>query len=210
MRANRITEHLWRLCRAGVANAYLVREDDGSLTLVDTMFKGSGRAIREAAEPLGGIARLVVTHAHWDHAGAVDELAMERVLAGEVEAPYLRGEAKERMLVRVRTPVVAVAHGERIGSLEVVPAPGHTRGQIALLDTRDRTLLCADAFSTVGRVTTSGRPQLPFPIPALASWDRPTAQRTAAELTRLRPARLAPGHGRVVKDPVEAMEAVTR
>src|SRR3954469_11285370 len=75
MRAKRITEHLWRMCRWGVVNAYLVREGDGSLTLVDTMFRGCGAAIRAAAEPVGPIARIVITHAHWDHAGGLDELA---------------------------------------------------------------------------------------------------------------------------------------
>ncbi len=44
-----------------------------------------------------------------------------------------------------------------MGSLEVVPAPGHTPGQVALLDTRDRTLLCADAYSTLGGVATTAK-----------------------------------------------------
>ena len=210
MRAKPITEHLWQMSRWGVANAYLVSEDDGTLTLVDTGFKTSGTWLLAACAEVGRVARVVVTHAHWDHAGSLDELGFDEVLTGEVEAPFLSGEVKRRTLVSVSTPVVAVAHGARIGSLEVVPAPGHTEGQIALLDVRDRTLLCADAFSTLGGVRSSGRVQLPFPIPALVAWDRPTAQRTAAALTALAPTRLAPGHGRVVADPVPAMEAVSR
>jgi glyoxylase-like metal-dependent hydrolase (beta-lactamase superfamily II) len=209
MRAKPITAHLWRMSRWGVANAYLVREDDG-FTLVDTMFKGSGAAILEAAAAVGPIARVVVTHAHWDHAGSLDELGVDHVLTGEDEVVWLSGERRDVRLVHVRTPVVGVAHRSRIGSLEVVPAPGHTPGQIALLDVRDRTLLCADAFSTLGGTRSSGKAQLPFPIPAWASTDRSQAQRTAAALTALAPARLAPGHGRVVTDPVPAMEAVSR
>jgi glyoxylase-like metal-dependent hydrolase (beta-lactamase superfamily II) len=209
MRAKPITAHLWRMSRWGVANAYLVREDDG-FTLVDTMFKGSGAAILEAAAAVGPIARVVVTHAHWDHAGSLDELGVDHVLTGEDEVVWLSGERRDVRLVHVRTPVVGVAHRSRIGSLEVVPAPGHTPGQIALLDVRDRTLLCADAFSTLGGMRSSGKAQLPFPIPAWASTDRAQAQRTAAALTALAPARLAPGHGRVVTDPVPAMEAVSR
>src|SRR4051794_6864946 len=58
MRAKPITEHLWRMCRWGVANAYLVRETDGSLTLVDTMFRGCGAVIRAASAPLGEVARI--------------------------------------------------------------------------------------------------------------------------------------------------------
>ena len=33
-------------------------------------------------------------------------------------------------------------------------APGHTPGQVAFLDTRDRTLYCADTYSTLGGVAT--------------------------------------------------------
>src|SRR6186713_139324 len=115
MRAKPITDHLWQMCRWGVANAYLVSEDDGTLTLVDTMFKGSGAWLLAAAAPVGRIARVVVTHAHWDHAGSLDELGFDEVLTGEVEAPYLNGSLSGRTLVSVDTPVVGVAHGARIG-----------------------------------------------------------------------------------------------
>lgn len=210
MRAKQITEHLWRMSRWGLANAYLVREDDGTLTLVDTMFGGCGAAILAAAAPVGRISRVVVTHAHWDHMGSVDELRFDEVLCGEAEAPYLSRDESFRFLNGVDTPVVPVAHGSLIGSLQVVPAPGHTPGQIALLDVRDRTLLCADAFTTIGGVRSTGRVQLPFPLPALVSWDRSVGQQTARSLTALAPSRLCPGHGRVVTDPVPAMEAVSR
>jgi glyoxylase-like metal-dependent hydrolase (beta-lactamase superfamily II) len=211
MRAKRISEHLWRMCRWGVVNAYLVRETDGSLTLVDTMFRGSGAAIRAAAAPIGSIERIVVTHAHWDHAGALDELAGGLPVFGG-DALILSGStpAPGSGYWQVKTPVAALGTDALIGSLRAIAAPGHTPGQIALLDERDMSLLCGDAFTTVGRVASVGRPSLPFPLPALVSWDRSVARQTARTLTELRPARLAPGHGRVVVDPVAAMEAVSR
>ena len=61
------------------------------------------------------------------------------------------------------TPSRAIAPGERIGSLEVVAAPGHTPGQLALFDTRDGTLICGDAFSTLGGVETAARINPRFP-----------------------------------------------
>ncbi len=96
-------------------------------------------------------------------------------------------------------PLTPVDPGDLIGSLEVHAAPGHTPGQIALLDTRDRTLIAADAFSTLGGVRSSGRirPGV-FPFPAISSWNRRTARETAAKLADLAPARLATGHGPVV------------
>ena len=89
----------------------------------------------------------------------------------------------------------------------MLPAPGHTPGQIALLDTRDRTLLCGDAFSTLGGVETTARINPRFPLPTLATWDRPTALRSARALRAVEPARLAPGHGRVVESPLDQMDA---
>ena len=40
----------------------------------------------------------------------------------------------------------------------------------------------------------------------MATWHRPTALETAKALRALDPKRLAPGHGKVVEDPGEAMD----
>ena len=85
-------------------------------------------------------------------------------------------------------------------------APGHTPGHIALLDERDATLIAGDAFSTLGGVSTTGRINRRFPLPGMATWDRPTANRTAAMLRTLDPAALAVGHGPVVADPAAAID----
>jgi glyoxylase-like metal-dependent hydrolase (beta-lactamase superfamily II) len=88
----------------------------------------------------------------------------------------------------------------------VVAAPGHTPGHIALLDERDATLIAGDAFSTLGGVSTTGRINRRFPLPGMATWDRPTANRTAAMLRTLPATALAVGHGPVVTDPAAAMD----
>ena len=97
--------------------------------------------------------------------------------------------------------------GDRVGSLELIPAPGHTPGHAAFVDTRDRTLYCADAYSTLGGVATTAKPNPRFPLPGMATWHRPTALESARKLRALEPPRLAPGHGKVVEDPVAAMDA---
>jgi glyoxylase-like metal-dependent hydrolase (beta-lactamase superfamily II) len=48
--------------------------------------------------------------------------------------------------------------GDTVGSLEVVASPGHTPGHVSFLDRRDGTLLAGDAYSTLGGVATSARP----------------------------------------------------
>src|SRR4051794_39002003 len=100
--------NLQQITRLGFVNAYLVREDDG-LTLVDTTIPRSGKTILAAAERLGApIRRILLTHAHGDHIGSLDELAAQldgvEVLISERDARLLKkdksldpGEPREKL-----------------------------------------------------------------------------------------------------------------
>lgn len=209
-----------RVTRLGAVNCFLVSEP-GGLTLIDTTIAGSAAKIIDAADALGSeITRILLTHAHSDHVGSLDALA-ERLPDAEVlisarEAKLLGGdktlepgepaEKPRGGFPKVATePSGTFGPGERVGSFEVVPSPGHTPGHVALLDTRDRTLYCGDAFSTLGGVSVPARPYPRFPLPYFATWHRPMALQSARELLELEPARLAPGHGKVVEAPAEEM-----
>lgn len=215
-----MTSGFERVGRFGIVNCFLVGEADG-LTLIDTMVGGSASKIVAAAEGIGApISRIVLTHAHMDHVGSLDALA-ERLPEAEIvisarEAKLLAGDKSAQPgepedkpkggFPKVATePTRTVEPGERIGSLEVIAAPGHTPGQIALLDGRDRTLFCGDAFTTIGGVAVPSKPKPAFPFPYFATWHKPTALESAKALTDLAPARLAPGHGKVIEEPADAM-----
>jgi glyoxylase-like metal-dependent hydrolase (beta-lactamase superfamily II) len=167
--------------------------------------------------------RIALTHAHGDHIGSLDALAralpgLEEIVISDRDARLLAkntttdpGEPPEAKMrgaypgAKTR-PTRTLAAGDRVGSLEVVAAPGHTPGHVAFLDTRDRTLIAGDAYSTIGGVATSAKANPFFPLPVLATWHKPTALESARALRALDPARLAVGHGPVVDAPGAAMD----
>ena len=196
-------------------NVFLVREDDG-LTLIDAAIGGTGPAIISAAKRLDAkIVRITLTHAHSDHIGSLDaligalpdaELSMsaetERILREDraAKAAKSNGNIPAPLEARVLNP------GDRVGSLEVVAAPGHSPDQIAYLDQRDRTLIVGDAFQTRGGTAVAGTVKPLFPFPAFATTDKLLALETARALRALTPSRLAVGHGNTLNDPLPAMD----
>lgn len=203
-------------------NCYLVREDDG-LTLVDSTTSSPAAEVGRVAGELGlELRRVVLTHAHGDHvagvAGVREQFPGVVVSIGERDARLLDGDtspapgepeapAKGWFVKVAWKPDQLLKPGDRVGSLEVVPAPGHTPGHVAFLDVRDRSLIAGDAFQTRGGIAVSGVLRPLFPFPALATWHKPTALATARALRKLQPARLAVGHGEVLEEPLPAMDA---
>ncbi len=221
-------DHLARLTRLKVSNVYLVREDDG-LTLIDTSLTGSAGAILSAAQELGApIRRIVLTHAHSDHYGSLDALHQAvpdaEVLVSARDARLLRGDLGHEpgepsgRLFRgffwppaKTAPTRTIAEGERVGSLEVIAAPGHTPGQLAFMDSRDRSLVCGDAYLALGGLFVTTQPVLRFPLPALlGTWSKARANESARKLRELDPARLATGHGPVLERPAAEMDRAIR
>ena len=221
MKASQHGEHLIQLTRIGCVNCYLVREDDG-FTLVDTGLPKSHDAILAAARDAGGeIRRVALTHAHNDHIGSLEALDRAlpeaEILVPERDARFLQGDMSldpDEPDAKLRggfsevgvEPTRLLRPGARVGSLELIPTPGHTPGHVAYRDVRDNALIAGDAYQTLGGIAVAGKLRPLFPLPALATWHKPTALESARTLRELQPSRLAVGHGKVLEDPVEAMD----
>jgi glyoxylase-like metal-dependent hydrolase (beta-lactamase superfamily II) len=198
-------------------NCYLVEEDDG-LTLVDAALPYSSKGILLAAGKIGKpITRIVLTHAHEDHVGALDTLkqtlpdvpvhisvrdarlmAGDRTLdPGEPDTP-IRGGVPKHLKTRAD---VLLRDGDRIGSLLAVAAPGHTPGSMAFLDTRNHALIAGDAFQTRGGIAVTGHIRPLFPFPAMATWNKQASLESACKLREFGPTLLAVGHGPMLKQP---------
>ncbi len=217
MNTTPVSGNLSQLTRLRFVNAYLVREDDG-FTLVDTMVGGSSGDLLKAAEAAGGsVKRIALTHGHGDHVGSLDALKERLGSSVEVMMPELDarihggeevvpGKVPGSWPTLKTTPDVRLAPGDRIGSLEVIPSPGHTPGHVAFLDTRDRSLIGGDVFTTYGRPSVSSHFYLRFPFATMATWDKAKDIESAQALRELEPTVLVVGHGPAVRDPGAAMD----
>lgn len=203
-------------------NCYLV-EEENELTLIDAALPFSTKGIIDAAKSIGKpITRIVLTHAHNDHIGALDALkellpnaqvsissrdallldGNSILLPSEKNTP-IRGGLPKNIKTK---PDLLLEDGDSIGSLEVIATPGHTPGSITLFDTRNRSLIAGDALITRGKVVVSGLMNPLFPFPALATWDKHIALESAKKLIGYKPSLLAVGHGNMLEQPRTKME----
>lgn len=174
---------VWRIPTFGQAliNSFAFAESDGSLTLVDAGYRFAPRRLLAGIAALGkrpeDVKRIVLTHAHNDHAGGLAKLARTTgapVDTHEAEAEYIRqGKAppldRRNLLARVVThmpgldfPATDVgstfADGEELdvaGGLLVIHTPGHSPGHCSLLHRASGVLITGDALFNFRRITYS-------------------------------------------------------
>jgi len=175
MRVDQLADGLWRLPTVPVGvNGYLVAGRDG-LTLVDPglalTFRRLVSGIEAAGHSASRITRIVVTHAHLDHAGALTRLKAisgARVFAHAADRAFIEaGDAPPGDPSTIRSrfgsrlpfsgfracPIDDVlADGDEVGPLRVLHTPGHTPGHISLLHTDAGVLITGDAVINLWRV----------------------------------------------------------
>ena len=218
MSTTQINQNLIQVNRYRLVNAFLVREEDG-FTLVDTTLpRGAGGLIAAARGAGAEIKRIALTHGHGDHVGSLDALKQQlgdsvQVLMPELDArihageKVVEGKLPGQWPKLATTPDVRLTGGERIGSLEVIPTPGHTPGHVSFLDTRDQTVIVGDVFTSIGGLAVSNHFNLRFPLAAIATWDKSKDRESAQKLRALGPSMLVVGHGGPDGNPTQAMDA---
>lgn len=170
-----ITNSLYQLS-LGAVNVFVI-EDTAGLTLIDTGLKGSTGKIFSALEKAGksprDIRRIILTHAHGDHAGSAAEIKkrlnipvfahfdaarlIEAGLAGERPLHLSPGIANwliYNLFIRPAgnavEPLTIDQHLNDndilpfAGGIQVIYTPGHATGHISLLLRQERVLIAGD------------------------------------------------------------------
>jgi glyoxylase-like metal-dependent hydrolase (beta-lactamase superfamily II) len=218
---------VWRIPLLGdFVNGFILRDDDGQVTLIDMGVKQSGPKVMAALASIGSgpsdVTRLLLTHAHPDHAGGaahVAEATGRDFGIHEDDAQYAEaGESPPRdqsfLVARFMTRFMgsnafpAVTVGERLtdgqvlevaGGLEVVHTPGHSPGHVAYLHRSSGVLITGDSIFNVRGVR--------WPIKSFCTDFRLT-QKTAHRLAELEYTTAAFTHGPHIAD--QPREAIRR
>lgn len=203
-----------RLSLLGHFSLYLLRTKAGPV-LVDTgpplLYPLLCRRLAERGLAPGDLSGVVLTHFHIDHSGSALPLveAGVPVWALEADAAILRGEAVHPgygslaygVLERLETLVLGTPRLPDVrtlptgGSLfesewQVVHAPGHSPGSLALYEQREGDLISGDTL--VAALGIASGPH------ALFTAEMDTAVRSARALLDLEPVRVLPGHGPIL------------
>ncbi|MBB6612463.1 MBL fold metallo-hydrolase [Pontibacter sp. Tf4] len=215
-------------------NLYFVAEPDGSWVLVDTGVYGAAPKIKEAAAELFGHGNkprcILLTHGHFDHIGAVKELASEwdvPVYAHPLELPYLTGRSAYpppdpsvggggmayMSFLYPKKPIDITSYVELLpedGSVPGLPGwhwlhtPGHTAGHVSFFREQDRVLLAGDAFITrhgESVMAVMTQKKHVYGPPKYYTSDWAEAYRSVEKLADLNPAVAATGHGMPMRGP---------
>ncbi|HEY1953705.1 MAG TPA: MBL fold metallo-hydrolase [Gemmatimonadaceae bacterium] len=198
--------------------------DAGLVGTAGMIGRATARRFGEDSRP----AAIVMTHGHFDHVGALEELAEKwdvPVYAHEMELPYLDGRLSYPppdptvgggMLAAMSTfyPRGPINIGSRLMTLPAdgsvpgmpgwrwIPTPGHSPGHVSLWRESDRTIIAGDAFVTTRQesiyAAARQEPEMHGP-PMYYTPDWESAKESVKQLAALEPELAVTGHGRAMK-----------
>lgn len=211
-----VAEGVWRHggdLRHGM-NIYILAEEDGTVTLFDGGTASMTAGVREAAERIGPIKRVVLGHAHADHRGVAPQLGVP-VLCHVDERADVEGDGGlhyfqlDRIAFRIPRTVYpwllnhwdggpaevaeTLEEGDEICGFTVKHFPGHAPGLIGLWRENDRLAIVSDTTYFVDTMKFKAVDWANVPN-RVFNLDHDEAIRSLRKLAALEPATVAAGH----------------
>ena len=198
-------------------NIYFLEDGDGHVQF-EAGTRAMVRPARAEVERLGGVSRIVLSHAHADHRGTAPSMGVpvqchpDEVAEAESDAaiaPYFDLAQLPVAPVRWIYPFLlrrwdggavkiddTVSEGDDVAGFRVLHFPGHAPGLIGLWREGDRVALVSDTVYQVDSTRLKPLPpgEVSVPHPAWA-WDHAKAKESVRKLAALEPAVVATGHG---------------
>ncbi|MGM5487640.1 MAG: MBL fold metallo-hydrolase [Nanobdellota archaeon] len=172
----------------GKSNVYLLLEE--APILIDAGVLEEKQEIlshiNEIIEPKK-IKTILLTHLHYDHLGALDAFPEAMVHASRVAISDLYRDPQGAVLGKEEIDLLKgrdLYAAENMGSLKVIPSPGHTRGSVCYYHEDKNILFSGDTLFGKGII---GRVDLP-------TSNEHAIQGTIKVLNRYSDAILCPGH----------------
>ncbi|WP_067727438.1 MBL fold metallo-hydrolase [Oceanobacillus damuensis] len=215
MKIRKISEHIWSLKSWMLisVNVWVVKDKDGGYTLVDAGMPFMAKGILKffAQREIGPLKRILLTHGHSDHVGALQGILKEKnvpVYAHGIEIPYMEGDQlyprRKKHEKNVPKGLVKPLETDEYGHLQTVCGltpyftPGHSPGHVAYFHEEDRVLLGGDLF-------TSKKGRLHKPMPMFTG-DMKDAVKSGMIIQKLNPKTLEVCHGSTVYDPAQQLD----
>nr|WP_313893139.1 MBL fold metallo-hydrolase [Psychrobacillus sp.] len=212
MKIKRVSEHIWSLKTWMLVpiHVWIVVEEDG-ITLVDAGMPMMAKGIMKFIKQLnaGPLQRILLTHGHVDHVGAVKKILRESkvpVFAHRIEIPYLEGELlypkRKKLEQNLPKQLTQPLLEDEIGSLKTIGGlipfltPGHSPGHVVYYHEKDKVLLAGDLF-------TSKKGKL---RPPMFTANMVEAVKSSNIVWELKPLRLEVCHGSTVFHPAEQLD----
>jgi glyoxylase-like metal-dependent hydrolase (beta-lactamase superfamily II) len=134
-----------------------VLDDGGEITLIDAGLPNEAPKVLAYLERTGRkpsqVKRIILTHRHGDHAGAVGELAKAtgaEVYAHEDEATAVAAqEGAPKQIKRLKDGDVVPV----LGGLRAIEVPGHTTGHLCFYLADKKALFTGDSLINRGEMT---------------------------------------------------------
>ena len=192
------------------SNVHLVINEK-DLVVVDTGMPANAEKIVAYIQKIGHqpseVSTIILTHYHIDHAGSVKalkDLVNAKTAVSAEDKDFVSGAKPypkpKNILARAASSFIKVApvnvditlkDADRIGSLTVIDAAGHTPGSIFLYDLQRKVLFAGDTLRLDGDKVVAG--------PKQYVWDEEKEQQSIAKLATLDFDVMLPGHGEILK-----------